>query len=279
MRPRAFVWAAFGLALVAPAGMPQGASGGEGEADRVAGLIRQLGHDDFAKRETASRALEAIGAPALDGLRQAADSSDDAEVRSRTARILEDVEGRLPVFFNRRDLTGWQGLEGCWGVCDGAVVGTTRPGGLGFNTFLCSKKRYRDFELTFQVRLVGDGWAGNSGVQVRSAVLEPERFTVKGPQCDIGAGYWGDLHGENCGGLIKAAPADVVKKVVKEGAFNDYFIRCVGKHVTIKVNGATTVDGEFADLPDEGVIAWQLHGGGPMEVTFRNIDFKELTRK
>ena len=30
-------------------------------------------------------------------------------------------------------------------------------------------------------------------------------------------------------------------------------------------------------MPDEGIIAWQLHGGKPMEVTFKNIEFKELT--
>ena len=52
----------------------------------------------------------------------------------------------------------------------------------------------------------------------------------------------------------------------------------VGKHVTIKLNGETTVDGDFAKAPDTGIIALQLHSGGPMEVIFKNIQFKELSR-
>jgi hypothetical protein len=49
--------------------------------------------------------------------------------------------------------------------------------------------------------------------------------------------------------------------------------------VTIKLNGETTVDDDFPKLPDEGIIAWQLHQGGPMEVTFRSIQFKDLSAK
>jgi len=65
-------------------------------------------------------------------------------------------------------------------------------------------------------------------------------------------------------------------KGVKQDDFNDYSIRVVGKKVTIKINGETTVDTEFAKLPAEGIIAFQLHAGGPMEVTFKDIVFKEL---
>jgi hypothetical protein len=53
----------------------------------------------------------------------------------------------------------------------------------------------------------------------------------------------------------------------------------VGKHVTIKINGETSVDEEFKKLPDDGIIAFQLHAGGPMEVTFKDIQFKELSGK
>jgi hypothetical protein len=176
-------------------------------------------------------------------------------------------------FFNGKDLAGWEGWTQYWSVQDGAIVGAT-PDGLKFNTFLCSKKKYKDFELSFQIRLK-DG-KGNSGVQIRSEIFDQEKFAVKGPQCDIGAVYWGSLYGDHFGGMMQAAPVDVVKKVLKKDDFNGYSIRCVGKHVTIKLNGETTVDADFEKLPDEGIIAWQLHAGGPMEVTFKNIRFKEL---
>jgi len=179
-------------------------------------------------------------------------------------------------FFNGKDLEGWQGLSEYWSVKEGALVGAT-PAGLKFNTFLCSKKKYRDFELTFQVRLK-DG-TGNSGVQIRSDIVDTDHFTVRGPQADIAMGYWGSLYGELFGGMMKAAPPDVVKQALKPADFNDYSIRVVGKHATIKLNGATTVDDDFPKMPDEGIIAWQLHQGAPMEVTFRHIQFKELGGK
>jgi hypothetical protein len=182
-------------------------------------------------------------------------------------------------FFNGKDLTGWEGLPRFWAVKEGAIVGTTPPNH-NFNTFLCSKKKYKDFELTFQVKLTGMGWSGNSGVQIRSEIADKEHLAVKGPQCDMGDVYWGSLYGELLpGGMMKQAPKDVVQKVLKKDDFNDYAIKCVGKHVTIKLNGATTVDGDFPKMPDEGIIAWQLHQGKPMEVTFKNIVFKDLSAK
>ncbi len=192
-----------------------------------------------------------------------------------------------PAFLNGKDLAGWEGLiEDYWSYKHGAIVGLT-PQGLGFNTFLCSKKKYGDFELKFQVWLNGKN--ANSGVQIRSEIFDPKRFAVKGPQCDMGQGYWASLYGEHFGGkknkeglegggMMKQAAPDVVKSVLKENDFNDYSIKCFGKHVTIKLNGHTTVDDDFPTMPDEGIIAWQVHSGPPLVVIFRNIEFKELRK-
>jgi hypothetical protein len=179
--------------------------------------------------------------------------------------------------FNGKDLDGWEGLTKYWSVKDGALVGYT-PEDTKHNTFLCSKKKYSDFELSFKVRLK-DG-VGNSGVQIRSAVTDAEKFIVAGPQCDMGADYWGSLYGEGKGWgyMLKQSPGELVKKVVKADDFNDYSIKCVGKHVTIKINGETMVDGDFPAMPDEGIIAWQLHAGPPMEVAFKNIQFTNLSK-
>src|SRR5579884_2200313 len=177
-------------------------------------------------------------------------------------------------FFNGKDLSGWEGLTKYWSVKDGAIVGYT-PEDPKYNTFLCSKKKYGDFELSFKVRLK-DG-VGNSGVQIRSKVVDPEKFIVAGPQCDIGALFWGSLYGERFGGMMKQSSSDLVRKVVKPSEFNDYSIKCVGKHVTIKINEETMVDDDFPKMPEEGIIAFQLHAGfKSMEVTYKDIQFKEL---
>src|ERR1019366_6584655 len=131
--------------------------------------------------------------------------------------------GDSDAFFNGKDFTGWEGLlDQLWSVKDGAIVGSTAPNGSKFNTFLCSTKKYKDFELQFQVKLTGKGWTGNSGVQIRSEVINQEKFVVKGPQCDMGAQYWGSLYGEQFGGMMKAADPKLVKEFLKVDDFNDY---------------------------------------------------------
>ena len=172
----------------------------------------------------------------------------------------------------------WEGLMEHWKVDGTTVYGTSTKEGLKFNTFLCSKKKYKDFEMKFQIKL-GGGPDANSGIQIRSHIHDMKKFAVTGPQADIGAGWWGSLYGENFGGMMKKADEKAVNAKLKKDDFNDYTIKCVGKHVTITVNDVTTVDDDFEKMPAEGIIAFQLHvTKTPMEVTFKNIEFKELTK-
>src|SRR5262249_51790629 len=142
----------------------------------------------------------------------------------------------------------WEGLMDYWKIEGSTITGQAPPEGLTFNTFLCSKKKYKDFKMSFQIRLKDGG--GNSGVQIPSHIHDQKKFAVTGPQCDIGQQFWGCLYGENFGGMMKAADFNEVKKVLKPDDFNDYAIECIGKHVKITINGVTTVDGDFEKMPD-----------------------------
>ena len=106
-----------------------------------------------------------------------------------------------------------------------------------------------------------------------------------GPQCeicghDVKSPYpTGSLLTEPHGKPDVPAAADQVARLFKEDDFNDYEIRCVGKHVQIILNGETTVDADFPTMPDEGIIAWQMHGTRPpREVIFKDIEFTDLSR-
>ena len=110
-------------------------------------------------------------------------------------------------FFNGKNTNGWEGLPEYWSIKDGAIVGKTPKEGLKFNTFLCSKAKYGDFELKFQVKLTGDLTKANSGVQIRSDIKDKDKFVVFGPQCDIGQQFWGTLYGEHFVGGKWAARA------------------------------------------------------------------------
>jgi hypothetical protein len=191
----------------------------------------------------------------------------------------KSLDQSLTPLFNGRDLTGWEGLPGYWHVENGAIVGRCPPGQRA-HTFLISKKTYRDFDLRFQVRRQ-DGF-GNSGVQFRSQVKDRNRFTVVGPQCEIDSASFqyppGSLLTEPNLTPLREKARPAVIGVYKDADFNAFHIRCVGKHVTIEVNAVTAVDGDFPSLPEEGVIAWQIHGGKtPRELTFRNIEFTDLS--
>src|SRR5262249_26928220 len=99
--------------------------------------------------------------------------------------------GDEDAFFNGKDLSAWDGPMEYWTVRDGAIVGKAPAAGLKAHSFLCSKKTYKDFELSCQVRIT-DG-KGNSGVQVRSRVVDAARNIVAGPQGDMGRPFWGGL--------------------------------------------------------------------------------------
>lgn len=168
----------------------------------------------------------------------------------------------------------WKGLDKHWSVRQDCIYGTTQSKGIDFNTFLCSQKEFRDFEVSLKANIVNG--KGNSGIQIRSKIIDQKKFVVAGPQCDMGQQYWGSLYGEQFGGMMKASDPETVKKVIKTNDFNDYYILCQGKRVVIKINGTTMLDGSFDKLPDSGIIALQIHGGGPMDVIFKDIVIKEL---
>src|SRR4051794_39018486 len=82
---------ALGLVLLAGATLCLLAAAPPPQVDR---LIRQLGSDRYAQRESATQALDRLGGPALPALRKAA-GSPDPEVRRRARRLVAAIARRL----------------------------------------------------------------------------------------------------------------------------------------------------------------------------------------
>lgn len=78
--------------------------------------------------------------------------------------------------------------------------------------------------------------------------------------------------------MMQEADKALVAKVLREGEFNELYLRCIGQHVLIKLNGQTTVDKVFPELPLRGRIGWQLHRGSGFEVFIKDIEFQELSK-
>ncbi len=205
------------------------------------------------------------------------------EVRFRNIEVRE-IDDFAPTvdkaFFNFSDLANWTGLPGYWTCKQGAIVGAPANGAAA-HTFLVSERSYRDFELRFKVRRT-DG-VGNSGVQFRSAIANPARLSMRGPQVEIDSADAAIPPGgvfDEPTGTRRSLPADreAVARAWKNADFNAMSIRCVGKHVTTVVNGVVAVNDDIDWLPDEGRIGWQLHGTrSPREVVFKEIEFVDLT--
>jgi hypothetical protein len=65
----------------------------------------------------------------------------------------------------------------------------------------------------------------------------------------------------------------LVKKILRKGDWNDYEVRSENGRIRIKLNGKQTVDYTEPDknIPQSGHIAFQIHGGGKAEVSYKEI--------
>ena len=185
-----------------------------------------------------------------------------------------DEEG-FRSLFNGKDLSGWEGDTSLWKVADNGIVADSP--GIKHNQFLCSKEEFGDFELKLEFRMK-DG-VGNSGVQFRTKRI-PDSTEVSGYQADLGEDYWGCLYDESRRKKVLVKPPATFEATLKKGDWNEYTIRAEGDRVVLKINGVTTVDYREpdADIARSGIVALQVHSGGPMKIEFRNIRIKTLEK-
>jgi len=178
-------------------------------------------------------------------------------------------EGFVPLF-NGRNLDGWDGDPRLWSVRDGMIVGHTEGVALSDNSFLISRESYGNFILRVEMKLRNH----NSGIQFRSERLP--NWVVRGYQADAAEdNYWGNIYDEKGRGTLVDGWKGKGEKAVRLKDWNDYEILCDGDHIRLTLNGTVTADvHDSARL--EGILAFQLHRGPPMEVYFRNVRIKVL---
>ena len=178
-------------------------------------------------------------------------------------------DGFQPLF-NGKNLDGWDGDPRMWSVRDGMIVGHTEGVTMTDNSFLISKQPYRNFILRAEMKLRNH----NSGIQFRSEALA--NWVVRGYQADAAQdNYWGNIYDEKGRGTLVDGWKGKAEKVVKLQDWNDYEILCDGDHIKLTLSGMVTADlHDLARL--EGIVAFQLHRGPPMEVYFRNVRIKIL---
>jgi hypothetical protein len=173
--------------------------------------------------------------------------------------------------FNGKDLTGWKiyGTEK-WYVKDGILICESGPDKQ--YGYLATEKYYNDFILEVEFKQEANG---NSGVFFRSTVdgtkISGWQVEVAPPNHDTGGIY--ESYGR---GWLHQIPDDK-EGYLKMGEWNKMKIKVQGDHVITWLNGH-----EMTNLKDEkigkgkGSIALQIHDGGGIKVSWRNLVIQEL---
>jgi len=232
-----------------------------------------------------------------------------AEEKPKTAIPAAGADGWISLF-NGKDLTGWEGLEGYWSIVDGAIqCSETKENSKQTNLILlCSKdnpEKFANFEIRYRFKWVTPG--GNSGVQIRGKIDNPEMFHVGGYQADIDAenAYTGIIYDEGgvAGGRgimsnrgektvwdaenkrtntpLEKSNAEIAAKIKPVGEWNEAVVIANGNHITYSINGQVTT--EMTDNSPkackDGVIGIQMHSGHTMTIQFKDIKIKMLDKK
>ena len=177
----------------------------------------------------------------------------------------------------------FNGLEGdtvkTWRIQDGTLIGGSLTEKVPHNEFISTTKDYKNFILQLKFKLSGTEGFINTGVQFHSKRISNPPYEMTGYQADLGDGYWACLYDESRRDKVLAyADSNLVKQVLRKGDWNDYEVRSENGRIRIKLNGRQTVDYTEPDpgIPQSGRIAFQIHGGGKAEVSFKDIRLTPL---
>ncbi len=177
-------------------------------------------------------------------------------------------DGWTPLF-NGTDLAGWNGDPDIWGVENGTLLCKEKRA----RSYLILKDRiYRDFVLEADVLLPFP--TSNSGINVRSSILDENLWQLKGVQTELAPTRMGYLYEDRGrGDIYKPTPA--LAMILKPGEWFHFRITTKGHQLQCEVNDKIVTDYEETDeskFPLEGVIGLESNPG----VAFKNIRIKSL---
>jgi hypothetical protein len=229
-------------------------------------LVRayKTGSDDFLRQKLDSDAK--IVADEL------ADLEKSHASRGKKLQVVDEVR------FTGKDFTGWKGFPQFWKIQNGTIFARNGKGLLSKGgTCLLTEREFGDFEMTCSIRASAKP-APSCGIVFRTLPLDMKMFQVEGPFCRLSPNKadWGNV---GYTGLRDLRQASVeIPNVIKIGEFNSFYIRCVGQHLIIKINGKTAVDDTIPRLPVRGMVGFQFFKDPPDgEITIRDVVIRDVS--
>jgi CubicO group peptidase (beta-lactamase class C family) len=180
--------------------------------------------------------------------------------------------------FNGKNFDGWEGHIGKYFfVEDGVIVGrNSDQNAPKSSTYLLTKKKYRNFRLIFESKLVTSEM--HSGISLWGKVITKDEgpFTYQGHLVMYPSGYgYYDLFRRNS---IYQDVTGAARRVGKQHDWNRMEILAIGRRIRHVVNGTLVADWSDPqpELCEEGPIGLQLHSNNvAQEVQWRGLILTE----
>ncbi len=203
-------------------------------------------------------------------------------ISAASATPLSAQRGAWRSLFDGKTLDGWYACNGTapYTVEQGTITGRTVVSSP--NSFLCSKDRFGDFVLEYDVWVATNF---NSGMQIRSTVdtaLKAGRVHGYQVEVDPSDRAWsGGIYDESRRGWLYTLDGEgpsfaAARKAFKIGAWNHFRVEAIGPSIRTWLNGVPVAN-IIDDLSPTGVLAIQVHAIGNDQtragelIRFRNL--------
>ena len=193
----------------------------------------------------------------------------------------EQAAGFTPLF-DGQSLAGWTGAVEGYIAQDGALASKPDSGG---NLF--TEREYADFILRFDFLLTP---GSNNGIGLRVPAGGHASYDGMEIQVlDNTDAQYADLHPYQYHGSVYGIIPAKRGYLRPNGVWNNEEIRCIGRHITVTLNGEVIVDGDLDQALANGPIDGKEHPGAARttghivlcghgsQVQFRNLRIKEVT--
>ncbi|MCP4377882.1 MAG: DUF1080 domain-containing protein, partial [bacterium] len=195
--------------------------------------------------------------------------TDSVSISWRNLKI-KDLGNRkwLPLF-DGKTLNGWSPTPGGkWEVKDGVIVGSC-PKTEKRHGILLTDKKYKDFTVRLKFKTV----KGNSGFYFRVDKVK-SNVNVNGFQAEIGTNSMatGGLYETGGRRWVTKPDAKLIKKLVKQGQWNQMTVSAHGGRIVVHVNNRKTAELKNDPGRKEGYLGLQLHGSEEMHVEYKDIE-------
>lgn len=188
-------------------------------------------------------------------------------------------KGEKPIhLFNGKDLSGWEGqTEKHFSVKDGIIVAkNSKQNAPKASTYLVTKKKYRNFRLIFEAKLVTSEMHSGIAMWGKTVKKKSDPYSYGGHLVMFPSNYgFYDLYRRNS---IYRDKKRVARKAGKQHDWNRMEILAIGSRIRHVINGKLVADWSDPkpELCQPGPIGLQLHSNrAPQEVQFRELILTE----